>query len=76
MVLQKYLIIYCWLQSSLVHPHDEDQENVWSQNPKVQIHSNFSMKEMNQVKNFVSGHNLLEESLSNACASCVPFYGS
>ena len=47
MVLQKYLIIYCWLQSSLVHPHDEDQENVWSQNPKVQIHSNFSMKEMN-----------------------------
>ena len=47
MVLREYLIIYCWLQSSLVHPHDEDQENVWSQNPKVQIHSNFSMKEMN-----------------------------
>ena len=31
----------CRLQSSLVHPHDEDQENAWSQNPTVQIHSNF-----------------------------------
>ena len=32
---------YCWLQSSSVHPHDEDQEDAWSQNPTVQIHSNF-----------------------------------
>ena len=32
---------YCWLQSSLVHPHDEDQEDTWSQNPTMQIHSNF-----------------------------------
>ena len=31
----------CWLQSSLVHPHDGDQEDAWSQNPTVQIHSNF-----------------------------------
>ena len=31
----------CWLQSSPVHPHDEDQEDAWSQNPMVQIHSNF-----------------------------------
>ena len=31
----------CWLQSSSVHPHDEDQEDAWSQNPMVQIHSNF-----------------------------------
>ena len=29
------------LQSSSVHPHDEDQEDAWSQNPVVQIHSNF-----------------------------------
>ena len=36
----------CWLQSSSVHPQDEDQEDVWSQNPKVQTHSNFSKKEM------------------------------
>ena len=31
----------CRLQSSLVHPHDEDQEDAWSQNPTVQIHNNF-----------------------------------
>ena len=31
----------CQLKSSLVHPHNEDQENAWSQNPTVQIHSNF-----------------------------------
>ena len=32
---------YCWLQSSSVHLHNEDQEDSWSQNPTVQIHSNF-----------------------------------
>ena len=31
----------CWLQNSSIHPHDEDQEDAWSQNPMVQIHSNF-----------------------------------
>ena len=31
----------CWPQSSSVHPHDKDQEDAWSQNPTVQIHSNF-----------------------------------
>ena len=31
----------CWLQSSSVYPHDEDQEDAWSQNPMVQIHNNF-----------------------------------
>ena len=31
----------CWLQSSSVHPHDEDQEDAWPQNPMMQIHSNF-----------------------------------
>ena len=31
----------CRLQSSSIHPHDEDQEDAWSQNPVVQIHSNF-----------------------------------
>ena len=33
-----------WLQSSSVHPHDEDQEDAWSQNPMVQIHNNFSKR--------------------------------
>ena len=31
----------CQLQSSLVHLHDKDQEDVWSQNPTVHIHNNF-----------------------------------
>ena len=31
----------CQLQSSSVYPHDEDQEDAWSQNTTVQIHSNF-----------------------------------
>ena len=31
----------CWLQSSSVHSNDEDQEDAWSQNPMVHIHSNF-----------------------------------
>ena len=31
----------CWLQSFLVHPNDEDQEDVWSQNPMGYKHSNF-----------------------------------
>ena len=31
----------CRLQSSSVHPHDENQEDTWSQNPTVQIHRNF-----------------------------------
>ena len=31
----------CWLQSSSVHPNDEDKKDAWSQYPTVQIHSNF-----------------------------------
>ena len=48
-----------WLQSSSVHPHDENQEDAWSQNPTMHEHSNFFRRdELGQ--NFVSGHNLLE----------------
>ena len=35
----------CWLQGSSIHPHGEDQEDAWSQNPMVKIHSNFSKRE-------------------------------
>ena len=31
----------CWIQSSSVHPYDEDQEDAWLQNPMVYKHSNF-----------------------------------
>ena len=34
----------CRLQSSSIHPHYENQEDAWSQNPTVQIHSNFFKK--------------------------------
>ena len=64
----------CWLQSSSVHPHNEDQENAWSQNLTVHIHSNFFRRdELGQ--NFISGHNLLEQTILKACATCVLFYG-
>ena len=62
----------CWLQSSSVHPNDEDQEDAWSQNPTVHIHSNF-FKNDELKANYVSGHNLLEQTLLNTCATCEPF---
>ena len=63
----------CWLQSYSFHPNDKDQEDAWSQNPTVHIHSNFFRRdELGQ--NFVSGHNLLEQILK-ACATCVHFDG-
>ena len=62
----------CWLQSSLIHPHDEDQEDTWSQNPMMHIRSNFFRRdELGQ--NFVSGHNLFEQTILKACATCVLF---
>ena len=50
----------CWLQSSSVHPNNEDQEDAWLQNPIVHIHRNF-FKNDELGQNFVSGHNLLEK---------------
>ena len=61
----------CWLQSSLVHPHDNDQEDAWSQNPTVHIYSSFRRDELGQ--NFVSGHNLLEQTILKTWATCVLF---
>ena len=65
----------CWLQSSSVHPHDEDQEDTWSQNPTVHIHSNF-FKRDELGQNFVSSHDLLEQTILKACATCELFDGS
>ena len=63
----------CWLQSSSVHPNNEDQEDAWSQNPTVHIYSFTKNNELGQ--NFVSGYNLLEQTLLNTFATCVPFNG-
>ena len=59
---------------SSVHPHDEDQEDTWSQNPTVHIHNNyFRRDELGQ--NFVFDHKLLEPTILKACATCVLFDG-
>ena len=50
-----------WLQSSSVHPNDEDQKDAWSQNPTVHIHSNFFTKMMNQGKTFSPVTNCLNK---------------
>ena len=64
----------CWLQSSSVHPHDEDLEDAWLQNLTVHKHNNFFRRdELGQ--NFVSGYKLLEQTLLNTCATCVHFDG-
>ena len=34
----------CWLQSSLVHPNDEDQEDAWLQNSTMHKHNNLLHK--------------------------------
>ena len=64
----------CWLQSSSIHPHEEDQENAWSQNPMVHIHNNFFRRD-ELGRNFVSGYKLLEQTLVNTCATCIFFDG-
>ena len=64
----------CWLQNSLVYPHDKDREDAWSQNLIVHIHNNF-FKRDELGQNFVSGHNLLEQTILKAYATCVHFDG-
>ena len=62
----------CWLQSSSIYPHNENQEDAWSQNPTMHIHNNFFRRdELRQ--NFVSGYKLLEQTLLNTCATCIYF---
>ena len=37
----------CWLESSPIHPHNEDHEVPWLQNPIVYKHNNFLKRKMN-----------------------------
>ena len=62
----------CWLQSSLIHPHDDDLEDAWLQNPTVHKHNNFFRRD-ELWQNFVSGHNLHEQTILKAYATCVLF---
>ena len=61
-----------WLQSSSVHPHDEDLEDAWSQNSMLHKHSNFFRRD-ELGWNFVSDYKLLKQTLLNTCATCAPF---
>ena len=62
----------CWLQSSSIHSHDEDQEDAWSQNPMMHKHSNF-FKRDELGRNFVSDYKLLKQIVLNICETCVHF---
>ena len=64
----------CWLQSSLIHPHDDDLEDAWLQNPTVHKHNNFFRRD-ELGRNFVSSYKLLEQTLLNTCATYVHFNG-
>ena len=60
----------CWLLSSLVHPHDKDQKDAWSQNPIVHIHINFFRRDK-LGRNFVFNYKLHKKTLLNTCATCI-----
>ena len=61
----------CWLQSSSIHPHDEDLEDIWSQNPTIHKHNNFFRRE-ELGQNFVSDYNLLEQNFAqHLCNLCT-----
>ena len=65
----------CWLQSSSVHPNDEDQEDAWSQKPYDAHTQQLFHKNDELGQNFVSGYKLLEQTLLNTCATCIHFDG-
>ena len=62
----------CWLQNSSVHPNDEDQEDAWSQNPTVHIHSNFFTRMMNLGKTLFSVTNCLNKLCSTLVQLVYP----
>ena len=64
----------CWLQSSSIYPDDKNQEDDWLRNPTMYKHSNFFTRRWTRA-NSISGHNLLEQTLLNTCATCVTFDG-
>ena len=62
----------CWLQSSSVHSHDEDQEDAWSQNPMVQIHNNFfKRKRWTRLKTLSPVTICLTKFAQNLCSLCT-----
>ena len=65
----------CWLQSCSVHPNDERSRRCLVTKPNG-AHTQQLLHKNDEVgQNFVSGHNLLEQTLLNACATCKLFDG-
>ena len=60
----------CWLQSSLVHQHDEDHEAPWLQNLMVYKHSSF-LNRKRWTRAYVSGSQYACEKLLHWVASSV-----
>ena len=60
----------CWLQSSSIHPNDVDREDAWSQTLRCTNTATSSQERWTRA-NFVSDHNLFEQTLLNTCATCV-----
>ena len=52
--------------------HNEDLEDIWSQNPTMHKHSNFFRRDK-LGQNFVFGYKLFEQTLLNTCATCVHY---
>ena len=65
-----------WLQSSSDHPMHEDQEDAWSQNPKVHNTQQLLEEDDLVLRTLSLEHNLLEQGLLNAYATCVLVDGS
>ena len=63
-----------WLQSSSVH-HTTKIEKLLDYKTLQCTHTAASSQERWTRANFVSGHNLLEQTLLNTYATCVIFYG-
>ena len=65
-----------WLQSSSDHPMHEDQEDAWLQNPKVHNTQQLLEEDDPRLRTLSLEHNLLEQGLLNAYATCVYVDGS
>ena len=65
----------CWLQSSLVH-HMMKIEKLLGYKTLQCTNTTASSQERWTRANSVFGHNLLEQTLLNTCATCVTFDGS
>ena len=65
-----------WLQSSSVHPHDEDQEMLGHKTLRCKYTTTSSRERDELGQEPCLRLQFAWKSLLNTCATCVPFYGS